>query len=96
MAKHMPNVTDKLRRSPNRLVVILRHNQRLLAEYLNPFTVFAYAVFVVATLLIIISYTEAPLSMTPILGASEYLFVAVLSRAVLGERIRAQKQLAFA
>ncbi len=91
MAKHMPNVTDNLRQSPNRLVVILRRNQGLLAEYLNPLTILAYTVFVIATLLTIISYTEVPLSMAPILGASEYLFVAVLSRTLLGEKISLQK-----
>ena len=91
MSKNMPTVTDKLRRSPNRLVVILRRNKGLLAEYLNPFTIFSYMVFVIATLLTIISYTEVPLSMAPILGASEYLFVAALSRAFLGEKIKLQK-----
>ena len=91
MRKHMPNLTDKLRQSPNRLVAVLRRNKALLAEYLNPFTVFAYVVFVVATLLTIISYTEVPLSMAPILGASEYFFVAALSRAVLKEKISPQK-----
>ena len=89
--KHMPNLTDKLRKSPNRLVAILHRNKVLLAEYLNPFTIFAYAVFIIATLLTIVSYTEVPLSMAPILGASEYFFVAALSRCVLKEKISPQK-----
>lgn len=91
MAEHMPKLTDKLRQSPNGLIAILRRNKGLLAEYLNPFTILAYVVFVVATLLTIISYTEVPLSMAPILGAMEYFFVAALSRAILGEKISLQK-----
>lgn len=91
MEQYMPKATEKLRKSPNRMVVLLRRNKGLLAEYLNPFTLFSYVVFVIATLLTIVSYTEVPLSMAPILGASEYLFVAVLSRVFLNERIRPQK-----
>jgi drug/metabolite transporter (DMT)-like permease len=91
MKTHMPELAGKLRQSPNRLVVILRRNKELLSEYLNPFTIFAYAVFVVATFLTIISYTEVPLSMAPILGASEYFFVTALSRAFLREKISPQK-----
>jgi drug/metabolite transporter (DMT)-like permease len=91
MQKCMPNFYDRLRHSSNKLVIMVRHNKSLIAEYLNPFTIFAYCVLVVATLLTICSYTEVPLSMAPILGASEYFFVAALSRAVLGEKISPQR-----
>ena len=91
MAKHMPDTTQKLRESKNKLVVIARKNKKLLAEYLNPFTVIAYTIFIVATFLTIFSYKEVPLSMAPILGASEYFFVAALSRIFLGEKLSAKK-----
>ena len=89
--KRMPKLADKLRRSSNGLIAMLRRNKGLLAEYLNPFTILAYLVFVLATLLTIVSYTEVPLSMAPILGAMEYFFVAALSRVILGEKISVQK-----
>ncbi len=91
MAKHMPTLTEKLRQSKNKLVVMARHNKKLLAEYLNPFTILAYTIFIVATFLTIFSYKEVPLSMAPILGASEYFFVAALSRIFLGERLNTKK-----
>ena len=91
MAKHTPNLTQRLRQSENKIVKILRRNKGLLAEYLNPFTVAAYTIFIVATLLTIISYKEVPLSMAPILGASEYFFVAALSRVFLKEKISPKK-----
>ena len=90
---YMPKLANRLRHSSNKLVIIIKHNKDLITEYLNPFTIFAYSVFIVATLLTVLSYTEVPLSMAPILGASEYFFVAALSRAVLGEKISPQKAL---
>lgn len=91
MEKHMTGLNEKYRQSQNKLVVMLRHNEKLLAEYLNPFTVIAYTIFIVATFLTIFSYKEVPLSMAPILGASEYFFVAALSRIFLGEKLSAKK-----
>lgn len=44
-----------------------------------------------ATFLTIFSYKEVPLSMAPILGASEYFFVAALSRIFLGEKLSGKK-----
>ena len=91
ITKYLPSLADKLRQSPNPMVALLRHNKSLFEEYLNPFTFFSYIVFVIATLLTVISYKEVPLSMAPILGASEYFFVAALSRVVLGEKISLKK-----
>ncbi len=96
MAARMPKLTDKLRNSKNKLVVTARKHKKLLAEYLNPFTVIAYTIFIVATFLTIFSYKEVPLSMAPILGASEYFFVAALSRIFLKEKISLQKGIGLA
>ncbi len=60
-------------------------------EYLNPFVISAYAVFFLATLCSIIAYRKIPLSLGPILEASGYIFVAVLSRLLLKEHISAKK-----
>ncbi len=91
--KYTPNFADKLRKSENRFIKLLRGKKKLLSEYLNIFTMSAYAVFVIATFLTIFSYRVVPLSAAPILGASEYFFVAALSRIFLKEKINAKKLL---
>lgn len=89
--KHFPKFTEKLKASNNGLVKLLRRNKKLLAEYLNPFTIFAYVIFITATFLTIFSYKVIPLSAGPILGATEYFFVAALSRIFLKEKMPPKK-----
>ena len=60
-------------------------------EYLNPRVMGAYTIFFLATLCGIIAYKKIPLSMGPILEASGYFFVAVLSYIFLKEHISKQK-----
>ncbi len=60
-------------------------------EYLNPYVIISYAIFFGATFCTIFAYKEVPLSLGPILGALEYIFVAVLSRLVLKEHISLKK-----
>ncbi|MBQ9229398.1 MAG: EamA family transporter [Eubacterium sp.] len=60
-------------------------------EYLNPYVIISYAIFFGATFCTIYAYKEVPLSLGPILAASEYIFVAVLSRLVLKEHISLKK-----
>lgn len=60
-------------------------------EYLNPRVIFAYAVFFGATLCSIMAYKVVPLSLGPILEACGYIFVAILSRIFLKEKISKQK-----
>lgn len=62
-------------------------------EYLNPYVIISYAIFFGATLFTIYAYKEVPLSLGPILAASEYIFVAVLSRLFLKEKIKSKKLL---
>ena len=56
-------------------------------EYLNPYVIIAYAIFFGATFCTIYAYKGVPLSFGPILAASEYVFVAVLSKLFLKENI---------
>ena len=65
-------------------------------EYLNVPVITAYAIFFGATLCTIIAYKEIPISFGPILGASEYVFVAVLSKLILKEHISKKKILGLA
>ena len=64
-----------------------------LREYLNPFVMLAYLLFFGCTLVSVFALRVVPLSLAPVLEASGYVFVAILSRAVLGERITKKKAL---
>ena len=60
-------------------------------EYLNFKTIFAYGMFFLATLCSVFAYKYVPLSMGPILGTIEYVFVAILSYYLLKEKISKRK-----
>ena len=60
-------------------------------EYLNPYVIISYAIFFGATFCTIYAYKGVPLSLGPILAASEYIFVAALSRIILKEHINLKK-----
>lgn len=60
-------------------------------EYLNFKTIFAYAIFFGATLCTVVAYKYVPLSMGPILGITEYLFIAILSYCLLKEKVSKRK-----
>lgn len=60
-------------------------------EYLNPYVIFSYAVFFGATFCTIYAYKGVPLSFGPILAATQYIFIAILSKIFLKERISPKK-----
>lgn len=60
-------------------------------EYLNPYVIISYTIFFGATFCTIFAYSGIPLSFGPILAASEYIFVAVLSWLFLKEKINLKK-----
>ena len=64
-----------------------------LKEYLNPLVILAYGLFFGCTLITMYALKVVPLSMAPVLEASGYIFVAVLSRVFLKERITRKKAL---
>ena len=66
-----------------------------LKEYFNFKTIFAYGIFFGATLCSVIAYKYVPLSMGPILGTTEYVFVAILSYYLLKEKISKKKLVGF-
>lgn len=65
--------------------------KNMIKEYLNLKTIFAYCIFFVATLCSVFSYKYIPLAMGPILGTTEYIFVAILSYFLLKEKISKRK-----
>lgn len=62
-----------------------------LREYLNPYVIIAYIIYFGVTFCTMYAYKGIPLSFGPILAASEYIFVAVLSRLILKEKIKKMK-----
>lgn len=62
-------------------------------EYLNVRVISAYVILFCSTICTVIAYKDLPLSMGPILGALEYLFVPVLGRVLLKEKFNKKKLL---
>ena len=73
------------------LAQILLKKSANIKEYLNFKTIFAYGIFFGATLCSVFAYKYVPLSMGPILGTTEYVFVAILSYLLLKEKISKRK-----
>lgn len=73
-----------------------REHGSVVKEYLNPLVVFAYELFVGATLLSVFSYKGIPLSMGPVLDATGYLWVTLFGVTIFHERMNAKKLLALA
>lgn len=63
-----------------------------LREYLNPLVITAYVLFFGCTLINLFALRVVPLSMSPILEATGYIFVAVLSYIFFKEKLT-KKQL---
>ena len=67
-----------------------------LAEYLNPMVMGAYFIFFAASLCSVLGYKKVPLSIGPILEATGYIWVAILGKIFLGEKISKRKGLGLA
>ncbi len=61
-------------------------------EYLNPLVIIGYGLFFCCTLISLYGLKVVPLSMSPILEASGYIFVAILSYIFFKEKLT-KKQL---
>ena len=73
-----------------------REHESVAREYLNPLVIFAYVLFVGATLLSVLSYRGIPLSMGPILDATGYLWVTLFGVLIFRERMSVRKLAALA
>lgn len=67
-----------------------------LAEYLNPLVIGAYAMFFCSVILTMLALKYVPLSMSPILESTGYIFVSVLGYFFLKERFTGRKLVGFA
>ncbi len=70
-----------------------KKHDKLWQEYLNTRVIFTYGLFFLSMLATMLAYKKVPLSMGPLLGATEYIFVAVLGYIFLKERIGKRKLL---
>lgn len=62
-----------------------------LLEYLNPLVIFAYILFVWTTLLSTLAYRVVPLSMGPIMEATNYCYVTFFGVTIFHEKINSRK-----
>ena len=60
-------------------------------EYLNLKVIAAYTLFFLSSLMTVLAYKGVPLSKGPILEASGYVWVAILGKLVLGEKLKKRK-----
>lgn len=60
-------------------------------EYLNPWVLIAYLLFLGTTVLSVIAYRGIPLSLGPVLESTSYLFVAVFGVCFFGEKLSRRK-----
>ena len=74
----------------------LQDHDSAIKEYLNPFVIFAYVMFVGSTLLSVVAYKGIPLSMGPILEATGYLYVTFFGVVIFHEKMNKKKLIALA
>ena len=91
--KYTPKLYISIMKSDGKLLAVLKRNKTLVFDYLNIITLMAYMIFFTATFLTIFAYKGVPLSAAPILGSTEYIFIAILSRIFLKEDINRKKLL---
>ena len=60
-------------------------------EYCNPFVLTGYGLLLCSTLLTVAAFSGADFKNAPVIEALGYVFVLVLSRVFLGERITRRK-----
>ncbi len=64
-----------------------KDRNHFIREYLNIHVIAAYSLFLVSTMFIILSLRTLPFKMSSVLESSGYVFVLILSRVVLKERL---------
>lgn len=89
--KYTPKIYFKIISSDSRIIAAVKNNKALVLDYLNIITLAAYTIFFIATFLTIFAYKGVPLSAAPILGSTEYIFIAIFSRICLKESINRKK-----
>lgn len=65
----------------------LKKYKRPIDEYLNPLVIFAYTIFILATILTVVSYKVVPLSLGPILEATSYIYITFFGVTIFNEKM---------
>lgn len=73
-----------------------KHYESKIKEYLNPWVISAYILFLGSTLIMVFAYKVLPLSLGPIIEALGYVFVGVLGFVLLKEKLTRKKALGMA
>lgn len=68
-----------------------RRHKNLIKEILNPVVLGAYIFLFGSSLLTTVSYKGVPLSLGPVLEATSYIYIVILSRMFLKEKISWKK-----
>ena len=69
----------------------MKEREGFVQEYLNPFVIGAYTLFVLATFMTIYAFKGIPLSYGPILDGTGYLFVTVFGLIFFKEKLNIKK-----
>lgn len=70
--------------------------ENTLKEYMNPMVIGAYGLFFCSVILTMLALKHVPLSMSPILESTGYIFVSVMGYIFLKERFSRRKLTGFA
>lgn len=73
-----------------------RTYESTIKEYINPLVIGAYGMFFCSVILTMLALRYVPLSMSPILESTGYIFVSVMGYFFLKERFTRRKLLGFA
>ena len=65
-------------------------------QYLNPFVIIAYGIFVLSTVCTVIAYRVVPLAMSPVWTSGSYIAVTAMSYFILKEKPNKKKLLGIA
>ncbi len=72
----------------------MRQYNSIIREYLNPYVIIAYILFIGTTFLSILAYRVIPLSMGPIMEATSYIYVTYFGISIFHEQMNYKKILA--
>ena len=65
-------------------------------QYLNPFVIIAYGIFVLSTVCTVIAYRVVPLAMSPVWTSGSYIAVTAMSYFILKEKPNKKKLIGIA
>ncbi|NMB06993.1 MAG: EamA family transporter [Tissierellia bacterium] len=70
-----------------------RKHKSIIGEYINFRVIFGYGLFMLSLFLNVIAYQGIPYKLGPIIASTSYIFIMILSRVILKEKITKRKVL---